>query len=83
MDLEPTRHGFQSFEYAAADIILAAEYSPTGQRIVLGAADHRIRVYDVEEEQSSWTMLDQWRGHDGEVLDVNCLPSHCRFSNLY
>ena len=67
--IEPVRHGFQSFEHAAADIILAASFNAAGTRVVICSADHRIRVYSIDKERE-WTLLDQFRGHDAEVLDV-------------
>ena len=68
--LEPTKTGFQSFEHAAADIVLAASFNSSGTRAVLCSADHKIRVYNIDRNNDVWTLADQWRGHDAEVLDV-------------
>ena len=68
-DIEPMSSGFQSFENAAADIVLAASFNASGTRIVLCSADHRIRVYNIDRD-NAWTLADQWRGHDAEILDV-------------
>lgn len=62
-------NGFQSFEHAAADIILAASFNTLGSRVAVCSADHRIRVYCIDQDKV-WSLLDQFRGHDGEVLDV-------------
>ena len=63
-------HGFRSFEHGAADIILTIAFNSSGTRIVVGSADHRIRVYDIEQN-NDWILVDQWRGHDAEVLDAS------------
>lgn len=63
-------HRFRSFDHGAADIILSIAYNSSGTRIVIGSADHRIRVYDIEQN-NDWTLIDQWRGHDAEVLDAS------------
>lgn len=71
--IEPVKSGFQSFEHAAADIVLAASFNAAGTRVALCSADHKIRVYSISQDKT-WTLLEQFRGHDAEVLDVS-LPS--------
>lgn len=71
-DLEAVSSGFQSFENAAADIVLAASFNISGTRVVLCSADHRIRVYNVDND-NAWKLADQWRGHDAEILDVSII----------
>jgi len=66
------KHGFTSIDQAAADVVLSATFSPSGNRIALASADHRIRVYDAGLD-NSWNLVDQWRGHDAEVLDASLL----------
>ena len=73
-------HGFRNFEHGAADVILAVAFNSSGTRIALGSADHKIRVYDVEQDETS-TLVDQWRGHDAEVMDAS-LPGLLEFSVL-
>lgn len=73
-DIEGRKNGFQSFEHAAADIVLAASFNSSGTRIVLCSADHKIRVYNIDED-NEYFLVDQWRGHDAEVLDVQWLAS--------
>ncbi len=63
--------GFRSFDHGAADVVLAASFNGSGTRIAICSADHKIRIYNVEQD-NSWTLMDQWRGHDGEVLDASC-----------
>ncbi|KAL8828057.1 MAG: hypothetical protein Q9191_002812 [Dirinaria sp. TL-2023a] len=65
----PPKNGFTNIDGTSADIILSAAFNPSGNRIALASADHKIRVYDAGPD-NAWTSLDQWRGHDGEVLDV-------------
>lgn len=73
-------NGFKNFDHEAADVVLAVAFNSSGTRIALGAADHKIRVYDVEQDETS-TLVDQWRGHDAEVMDAS-LPHLPEFSVL-
>ncbi len=68
--MEGRKNGFQSFEHAAADIVLAACFNYSGTRIVLCSADHKIRVYNIDPNDE-YLLVDQWRGHDAEVLDAS------------
>lgn len=63
-------HGFKNFDHEPADVILAVAFNLSGTRIALGSADHKIRVYDVEQDETP-TLVDQWRGHDAEVTDAS------------
>lgn len=63
-------HGFKNFDHGAADIILAMAYNSSGTRLASGSADHRIRVYDLKQNDD-WILIDQWRGHDAEILDAS------------
>lgn len=67
---ELVEYGFKKFDHGAADIVLAVAFNSSGTRIALGSADHKIRVYDIEQDRS-WNLVDQWRGHDAEVLDAS------------
>lgn len=69
-DIEGVKNGFQSFEHAAADIVLAASFNDSGTRIILCSADHKIRVYNIDQSDE-YFLVDQWRGHDAEVLDAS------------
>jgi len=70
------KQGFTSIDHTAADIVLSAAFNPSGTRIALGSADHRIRVYDAGQSDD-WNLIDQWRGHDAEVLDVGHIYARC------
>jgi WD40 repeat protein len=67
---DSTDDGFRNLDHGAADIILAVAFNSSGTRIAIGSADHKIRVYDVEQGDD-WVLIDQWRGHDAEVLDAS------------
>ena len=69
-DVEGRKNGFQSFEHAAADIVLATSFNNSGTRIILCSADHKIRVYNINQKDE-YFLVDQWRGHDAEVLDAS------------
>lgn len=69
-------HGFKKFDHGATDVVLAVAYNSSGSRIALGSADHRIRVYDVQRDGAA-TLIDQWRGHDAEVLDASLPDLPC------
>lgn len=59
--------------------MLAASFNSSGTRIVLCSADHKIRVYNIDED-NEYFLVDQWRGHDAEVLDASIallLPWRC------
>lgn len=73
-------HGFRNFDHGAADVVLAVAFNSSGTRMALGSADHKIRVYDAEQDETS-TLVDQWRGHDAEVTDAS-LPDLPEFSLL-
>ncbi|MCJ1353242.1 MAG: epoxide hydrolase, soluble (sEH) [Icmadophila ericetorum] len=64
-----TAHGFKELDQGTSELVLAAHFNTYGTRLVTGSADHRIRVFD-KGENESWTQVDVWRGHNGEVLDV-------------
>lgn len=68
--------GFYSFNERMEEIILAAHFNGTGTRIVLCSADHRIRVYNVDQSDD-YFLIDQWRGHDAEVLDASIFLFFC------
>ena len=66
-------HGFQGLAHDSNDVVLALHFNDRGDRLVSGSADHRIRVMKLVGEDE-WNLVDVWRGHDGEVLDVRRSP---------
>lgn len=76
--LKPTGNGFQNFDHGATDTVLAAEFNSSGTHLAVCSADHKIRLF-AAGPTDAWTLIDQWRGHDAEILDASCLyPSACR-----
>lgn len=74
--------GFRSFENVAADAILSINYTPSGTRCAIAAADHKVRIYDCANQDSGIqpTLLEQWKAHDAEILDVSSRVSRSLFS---
>lgn len=68
----PNKTGFRNFDHGAADIVLAAEFNPSGTRLAVCSADHKIRLFAVGHGDA-WVLVDQWRGHDAEILDASPL----------
>lgn len=70
---EPNKSGFQSFENAAADAVLAISYNSSGKRLATASADHKVRIYDNGDQTTDTqvTLIDQWRAHDAEIFDVS------------
>ena len=69
LDRESTSFGFKSLDPQTTEVVLCAHYNYYGTRLVLGSADHRIRVYD-KGADGIFNIADIWRGHDGEITDV-------------
>ncbi|MCJ1283200.1 epoxide hydrolase, soluble (sEH) [Xylographa opegraphella] len=67
-DREMVTQGFRNFAHSSNDLVLAAHFNEYGTRLVTGSADHRIRVFDMNQE--NWQLTDLWRGHNAQVLDV-------------
>ena len=67
-------NGFKELSLSSPDIVLASHLNFYGNRLVTGSADHRIRVFDMNNSED-WVLVDAWRGHNGEVLDV-CVQNH-------
>lgn len=64
--------GFRNFDHGAADIVLAADFISSGSHLAVCSADHKIRLYAVGHGDV-WDLIDQWRGHDAEILDASIL----------
>lgn len=70
-----TKTGFHKFDHGATDTILAAEFNSSGTHLAVCSADHKIRLFAVGQGDA-WTLVDQWRGHDGEILEASLLYLH-------
>ncbi|KAL8821053.1 MAG: hypothetical protein Q9223_000853 [Gallowayella weberi] len=70
--------GFRNFDHGAADLVLAAEFNASGTHLAVCSADHKIRVFAIDQDEDAWILMDQWRGHDAEISDASFLnpPLH-------
>ena len=62
---------FETFDHGAKDLVLAVDHNFYGDRMVVAAADHCLRVYDKDSTTNTWKKVDEWRAHDAEVTDVS------------
>lgn len=69
-NMRNNKHGFEPLQLGEQDVILAMHFDFYGTRLVTGSADHRIRVVRFKPE-GGHELMDTWRGHNGEVLDVS------------
>lgn len=71
MPIAEEQTGFVFLEngHGHKDMVEAAAYNIYGNRIALGAADGRIKVFD-KIRDGTWKLCDTWRAHDAEVLEV-------------
>ena len=60
---------FQKLEHNTADVVLVVNYNLYGSRMVTGASDHQLRVWD--KKGLEWVLNDVWRAHDAEITDVS------------
>ncbi|KAF2091603.1 WD40 repeat-like protein [Saccharata proteae CBS 121410] len=60
--------GFQAFNHGHQDLVLAVDFNFFGTRMVTASSDHRLKVYDRKDD--TWVLVDTWRAHDAEVVDV-------------
>ena len=60
--------GFRSFEDAPSSIPLCIRLDTSGNKLALALSDHKLRVWTKKGE---WEILDEWRAHDAEILDVS------------
>lgn len=64
--------GLSDAELPNQEVVLAASYDRYGTRLATASADHRIRMYDLDEKTGQWALTDVWRGHNGLCEDVSC-----------
>jgi nucleoporin SEH1 len=72
-------HGFIKLPPSSKEVVLAAHFNKYGTRLVTGSADHRLRVFDLQDS-GDWQRTDVWRGHNAEILDV--WPSSLRSATV-
>ena len=63
-----TDRGFTTFDHGHNDLVLAVDFNFYGTRMVTASSDHRLKVWDKKDD--TWALIDTWRGHDAEVVDV-------------
>ncbi|KAK8207490.1 WD40-repeat-containing domain protein [Phyllosticta capitalensis] len=59
---------FSVFDHGHQDLVLAVDFNFFGTRMVTASSDHRVKVWDRRDD--AWTLVDSWRAHDAEVVDV-------------
>lgn len=61
-----------TFPHNHLDIINAMHYNADGSRLVTASSDHRIKVFAkvMVGDDQEWRLVDTWRGHDAEVMEV-------------
>ncbi|EOD53070.1 putative nuclear pore protein [Neofusicoccum parvum UCRNP2] len=59
---------FSSFDHGHQDLVLAVDFNFFGTRMVTASSDHRLKVWDRKDD--AWSLVDSWRAHDAEVVDV-------------
>lgn len=60
---------FQAFNHGHQDLVLAVDFNYFGTRMVTAGSDHRLKVWDKKED--SWTLVESWKAHDAEIVDVS------------
>lgn len=63
-----TETPFHRFSHGHQDLVLAVDYNFYGTRMVTASSDHRLKVWDRKDD--NWTVVDVWKAHDAEVVDV-------------
>lgn len=61
--------GFQTFSHGHQDLVLAVDFNFYGTRMVTASSDHRLKVWDRKDD--TWSLVDTWRAHDAEIVDVS------------
>lgn len=55
------------------DRVTVIDHNFTGNRILTGSFDHRLKVFDLQASNEP-EVLDSWTAHDGHIIDVSLLP---------
>lgn len=61
--------GFREVCHAGKEDVVALELNPQGTRVAVASADHKVRVYDIDDE-AIWVIVEQWRAHDAAISEV-------------
>jgi nucleoporin SEH1 len=64
-----SERNFQSFSHGHQDLVLAVDFNYFGTRMVTASSDHRLKVWDKKDD--AWTLVESWKAHDAEIVDVS------------
>ncbi|KAK3088946.1 hypothetical protein LTR53_019876, partial [Teratosphaeriaceae sp. CCFEE 6253] len=62
--------GFHRFSHGHLDLVLATAFNLYGTRMATASSDHRVKVWDRNDQTGQWIVIDVWTAHDAEVTDV-------------
>lgn len=63
-------NGFHRFSHGHQDLLLSVSYNFYGTRMASASADHKVKVWDRNEQTGQWIVTDVWTAHDAEVTSV-------------
>lgn len=63
-------NGFHRFSHGHQDLLTSTSFNFYGTRMATASADHKVKVWDRNEDTNQWTVTDIWTAHDAEVTDV-------------
>ena len=63
-------NGLHRFSHGHQDLLLAISYNFYGTRMATASADHKVKVWDRNDQSGQWSVTDVWTAHDAEVTDV-------------
>jgi nucleoporin SEH1 len=66
-----SERNFQPFSHGHQDIVTAVDFNYFGTRMVTASSDHRLKVWDKKDD--SWILIESWKAHDAEVVDVSAI----------
>lgn len=69
---------FQAFSHGHQDLVLAVDFNYFGTRMVTASSDHRLKVWDKKDD--SWSLVESWKAHDAEIVDVSSTFFYLIFS---
>jgi WD40 repeat protein len=60
----------RSFNPGHQDLVTNISYNLFGSRMVTASSDHRIKAWDLNKHSKKFDLVDTWKAHDAEVLEV-------------
>jgi nucleoporin SEH1 len=72
---------FQTFSHGHQDLVLAVDFNYFGTRMVTASSDHRLKVWDKKDD--SWSLVESWKAHDAEIVDVSRMHFFTNANSLY